>query len=275
MVGQHVEDPVSGGLGESPVFVAESVHRFALNYKKVPYTTVWVQYGDIQTVSKEIGATTADKRPTGEPRYTLPAIRIPATGEVIADSAKIIAYLEEKYPERPLIPAGTLEQQLAFSDQVFGAIGPVSTYPQHTTVQPSGRSSCQPQDMLGFVGGIGYSLMSPSSGAAFERLVRSIDNGPPFAERPPPPPEAWTRVQEGFSRLAQLCGTHKYAFGDHITYADFLAASMLYMLYASVSDERKAEIRKWDGGKWGALTDEFEAAGYTATDRGEVYVAHA
>jgi glutathione S-transferase len=140
MVGQHLEDPVSGSLGECPVFVAESMYRFALNYKRVPYTTIWVEYADIQTVSKEIGATTTEKRPTGEPRYTLPAIRIPATGEVIADSAKIIAYLEEKYPEQPLIPAGTLEQQLAFSDQIFGAIGPVSIHSIHMHNRPAADS---------------------------------------------------------------------------------------------------------------------------------------
>jgi glutathione S-transferase len=129
--------------------------------------------------------------------------------------------------------------------------------------------------MFGIVAFNGYSLMTPRNGAAFERLVRTIDNGPPLAERSVPPPEAWTRVQEGFSRLAQLYGTHKYVFGEHVTYADFLVASVLFMLHPSVSDERKADIRKWDSGKWGALMDEFEAAGYTATDRGEVYVAHA
>jgi hypothetical protein len=84
---------------------------------------VWVEYADIQTISNEHGAVASEKRPTGEPRHTLPAIRNSATGEFIADSAKIIAYLEEKYPERPLVPAGTLEQQVAFSNQIFGIIG--------------------------------------------------------------------------------------------------------------------------------------------------------
>jgi glutathione S-transferase len=129
--------------------------------------------------------------------------------------------------------------------------------------------------MLGFVGGATHARMSPRSGAAFERIVQLVQPGLPLAERPPPPPEDWARVQEGFSRLAQLYGTHKYVFGDHITYADLLVASMLYMLYSSVSDERKADIRKWDSGKWRAMMNEFEAAGYTATDRGEVYVAPA
>jgi glutathione S-transferase len=105
------------------VLTVAACTSLALNYKKVPYTTVWVQYSDIQTVLKEIGATPTDKRPTGEDRYTLPTIRNPATGEVISDSAKIIAYLEEKYPERPLIPQGTLEQQVAFSNQIIGVVG--------------------------------------------------------------------------------------------------------------------------------------------------------
>jgi glutathione S-transferase len=118
--------------------------------------------------------------------------------------------------------------------------------------------------------------MSPRSTAALERFFRSMDNGPPFAERPPPSPEAWTRVQEGFSRLVvQQYGSHKYAFGDSITYADFVVAGVLYCLYREVSDAQKADMRAWDGGRWGALMDELEAAGYTATDRGEVYAAPA
>jgi hypothetical protein len=108
------------------VLTVAACTSLALNYKKVPYTTVWVQYGDIQMAMKEIGATPTDKRPTGEDRYTLPTIRNPATGEVISDSAKIIAYLEEKYPERPLIPQGTFEQQIAFSATGIFAVGPVS-----------------------------------------------------------------------------------------------------------------------------------------------------
>jgi glutathione S-transferase len=97
--------------------------RLALNYKKVPYTTVWVQYADIQTAMKDIGASPTGKRPTGEDRYTLPTIRNPNTGEVISDSPKIMAYLEEKYPERPLIPQGTLEQQTSAPVSFIGPVG--------------------------------------------------------------------------------------------------------------------------------------------------------
>lgn len=97
--------------------------RLVLNYKKVPYKTVWVEYADIQTLSKEIGAQPTDKRPNGEPRYTLPAIRITSTGEVIADSAKILQHVEVKYPENPLIPPGTLDEQLAFSEKIMMTLG--------------------------------------------------------------------------------------------------------------------------------------------------------
>jgi hypothetical protein len=113
------------GLSLSTLTVVTRI-RLALNYKKVPYTTVWVENADIQTAMKEIGATPTAKRPTGEDRCTLPTIRNPATGEVISDSAKIIAYLEEKYPERALIPQGTLEQQVAFSRDIIPVIGRVS-----------------------------------------------------------------------------------------------------------------------------------------------------
>jgi hypothetical protein len=97
--------------------------RFVSNYKKVPYTTVWAEYSDAQKASQEIGAESTGKRANGEPKYTLPAIRDPSTGEAIADSVKIVQYLEAKYPDKPLIPSGEFEQQVGFEGQIFNIIG--------------------------------------------------------------------------------------------------------------------------------------------------------
>jgi glutathione S-transferase len=115
--------------------------------------------------------------------------------------------------------------------------------------------------------------MSPQSAAAWERVIRSFDNGPPFAERPRPTAESWQNLRGSFTRFAQQYEGHKYRFGDHITYADLVIAALLLALDGSATKEQRAEFRTWDDGRWAALIEEVQGAGYTATDHGEFYVA--
>jgi glutathione S-transferase len=114
--------------------------------------------------------------------------------------------------------------------------------------------------------------MTPRNREAFERVIREADGGPPLAERPVPTSENFKRLQESFTRLSELCGDKKYVFGDDLTYADFILASFLVMLVATLPEEEKNQFLAWDGGRWKALLDEFENAGYMATDHGELYV---
>ncbi|KAF4617880.1 hypothetical protein D9613_006292 [Agrocybe pediades] len=81
--------------------------RFCLNYKGIPYNTVWVEYPDIEELSKKLGL-----KPTGKAfwdaskdYYSLPAIHDPSTGVYIselnairpADSAKHVTCRGGKY----------------------------------------------------------------------------------------------------------------------------------------------------------------------------------
>jgi glutathione S-transferase len=102
--------------------------RLHLAYKRIPYETVWVEFGDIQKFAKDIGATPTEKNADGTDRYTFPIIRVRETGQVVSESFNISKYLDEKYPDRPLIPAGTEAQQSAFADSITGLVGMVSTY---------------------------------------------------------------------------------------------------------------------------------------------------
>ncbi|KAG1743400.1 hypothetical protein EDB19DRAFT_1698208 [Suillus lakei] len=76
--------------------------RFCLGYKGLPYTTVWVEFEDIpMTMKCKVGASTTEGG-----RYTLPVIKDPNTGSVVADSLAIAEYLDKNYPEKPIIPRG-------------------------------------------------------------------------------------------------------------------------------------------------------------------------
>ncbi|KAG2358175.1 hypothetical protein BDR07DRAFT_1473211 [Suillus spraguei] len=75
--------------------------RFCLGHKGLPYEVVWVEFCDIAATMKAIGAS-----PTAGKRYTVPVIKDPNTGALVSDSHAIAKYLDETYPDKPLIPRG-------------------------------------------------------------------------------------------------------------------------------------------------------------------------
>jgi glutathione S-transferase len=101
--------------------------RLTLIYKRIPYETVRVEFRDIQHTMKEIGAPPTGTGPDGTSTYSLPVIRDPATGKIISESFRIAQYLDEKYPDRRVIPTGTDGQQSAFAENMNAIIGMVSS----------------------------------------------------------------------------------------------------------------------------------------------------
>ena len=85
-----------------------------MNYKGVPYKTEWVEMPDITPKLKEIGGAPTKKKDSQD-FYTLPAIHDSDTGRVITESTNIAAYLDEKYPDRPLLFPKEIETHAAVS----------------------------------------------------------------------------------------------------------------------------------------------------------------
>lgn len=97
-----------------------------LNYKKIPYRTVWIDYADIQDGLKELGAPPTGTKPDGcTPWYSLPTIYDPNTSKFVADSIEIAKYLESQYPTpgRQVIPSDTEQEQLQFVQTVGQYLG--------------------------------------------------------------------------------------------------------------------------------------------------------
>ena len=67
-------------------------HRIALNYKRLPYRTEWVEYPDIEATLRAIGGAPTAKVSLNDgsggkkDHYTLPAIHDSHTNAVITDS---------------------------------------------------------------------------------------------------------------------------------------------------------------------------------------------
>ncbi|KAL8718597.1 MAG: hypothetical protein Q9225_004282 [Loekoesia sp. 1 TL-2023] len=90
--------------------------RLALNYKRLPYRTHWLEYPEIEPHLKSLGI---PPNPSGiMSAYTVPTIRLPS-GAYITDSKKIAAVLEEKYPSPPLHLDAP---QLAKVEELFSAL---------------------------------------------------------------------------------------------------------------------------------------------------------
>ncbi|RAL65694.1 hypothetical protein DID88_005362 [Monilinia fructigena] len=71
--------------------------RLLLNYKEIPYKTIWIEYPDITPTFKSLGIT---PNPTGIP-YTIPTIRLPDS-TYHQDSYSIASTLDASYPDPSL-----------------------------------------------------------------------------------------------------------------------------------------------------------------------------
>ncbi|KAF8493149.1 hypothetical protein JB92DRAFT_3090396 [Gautieria morchelliformis] len=69
--------------------------RYALNYKGVPYKTVWIEYPEIEPTMRSIGAAPTKKKPDGSPWYTIPVITYPtpSTGALFPPGTKALQQL--------------------------------------------------------------------------------------------------------------------------------------------------------------------------------------
>src|SRR5690349_15659971 len=73
--------------------------RYALNFKNVDYSSVFVDILDIPTVRKGLGVPAGRKFPDGSDYYTLPVLIDSTTGAKVGDSFDIAVYLQKTYPD--------------------------------------------------------------------------------------------------------------------------------------------------------------------------------
>jgi glutathione S-transferase len=247
--------------------------RLTLNYKRVPYKTVWVESADIQRAMKEAGAVplSGGKWPDGVERYSVPAIKDPDTGKVLSDSFEIAQYLDEKFPDRPtLVPKGTEAQQAKFSENVPALLHPVYIY-SIITLLIFIKHLLQSLAAAGTY--ITWAKLSEYGKPAFEETMRQIDGGPPFAERPVPTDADFEKMDNVFERLAEAIDAHGgkngRLYGDQTTFADFAVGAVFQWLRHILSQERFEKLLQLNGDRWKKLVDEHVE--YTNVDEGVVY----
>ena len=226
------------GTVECDIRLSEITSRVVLNYKGIPYRTEWVEYPDIEAVSKKLGIKPTGRKRDGSPLYTLPAIHDPSTGVYIADSFVIADYLEKTYPDTPLVfPNETAGLQRAFIttfekniDSVWSFIIPATNF-----------------------------RLNPASEEYFRR-TREISFGQKLEDVIPTGntrTEEWGKFEQGLTKIHSYLALTKgpYMLGDTISWSDFVLFSFIYwfkLIWGEDSKEWK-DIASWNDGRWEAL----------------------
>ncbi|KAJ7506937.1 hypothetical protein B0H11DRAFT_1973438 [Mycena galericulata] len=216
--------------------------RYALNFKGLPYKTVWIEYPEIEALCKEIGAAPTSKKADGRPHFTLPVIHDPSTGAVISDSGKIAEYLDTTYPDKPrLMPLGTTGFHRAFD---------AGAHPLIASVYPYGLPASQAR-------------LNPSSAEYFRR-TREVSWGKTLENLTPKGEEdavQWKKLKDGFGTLDEWIKangeTSPYLMGDALCYADMWMAAYINWIKLVLPD-RWEDVKSWHDGRWGKLLQEME-----------------
>ena len=217
--------------------------RYCLNYKGIPYKTIWVEYPDIAATCERLGVCTYKRDGTpGNPRYTLPVIHDPKTGQSIAESRHIVKYLDETYPDTPrLIPPGTQTLQTAF-------------YYEYEDKHLEGLTNFVIPQTASILNPRSYEYFNETRSKWF-KVDRVEDIYPKGEEKV----KLWNEWKEEWGAVDKWMKDSEtlLVMEDTITWADFVVAAWVIWcrcIWGADSEEWK-EIANWHGGRWGRLLE--------------------
>lgn len=220
-------------------------HRYVLNYKNLKFKTVWVEYPDIESVAKEIGAPpTSTKSQDGTPFYTLPILRDLHNGRVISDSILIADYLDSTYPTTPpVIPVGTYGLFRALDDAITSSF----------TVA-----------MAPFLVPKVLTKLNPASQPYFRR-TREVRFGKKLEDVPPSEEtrdQEWKKVDAALVKITAWYKSPEdvYITGNQLSFADMQIGS--YILFVkTILGEDSYEWKmlcSGQGGRWKRLIEKLK-----------------
>ncbi|EHK99259.1 Thioredoxin-like protein [Glarea lozoyensis ATCC 20868] len=184
--------------------------RLMLNYKEIPYKTVFLEFPDIEPTLKELGLVPSETSTGVRNKYTVPAIHHVPTNTYIMDSLPIAQFLESTYPERP-IPL-TSEHGRQIESEARLVVGKVF----QTTITPRE-----------------IHILSPRSQEYFRR-TREATIGRRLEDlllEPEKEDQLWKGMDDKMRAVSELIMENKdkgpFVLGDQISYTDFFIAGSL------------------------------------------------
>ncbi|KAF8997165.1 hypothetical protein BDQ17DRAFT_1411488 [Cyathus striatus] len=204
--------------------------RFILNYKNLPYKTVYVEFPNIEETSKKLGIPPTSTKKDGSPYYTLPTIYDSSTNKALADSLRIAQYLDATYPDTPaVVMKGTEVLSLAYVDMFYGKFAPLYMCllkPVEKTVTPR---SAEYLSRRSFFGKTWAELMMLTKEDEEEGLKKVK--------------EALTSIDGWFKSAGQ---EGNFIMGEKPMFVDFAVAT-------GVESDVWKEIITWQGKRWGGF----------------------
>ncbi|CAL1712297.1 unnamed protein product [Somion occarium] len=220
--------------------------RYALAFKGLPFKTEWVEYPDIESVSKELGVNPTGTKKDGSPLYTLPLIYDPNTKTTVVDSLEIARYLDKAYPDAPaLFPKNTRTLQTAF----LAAIGAIVMGPLFTTIILATCNNLNPRSAEYF--------RSTREDLFGKKLEEHVPEGGEGTKR-------WKETQEAFNKLASWLdaneGSGAFVMGETISYADIDIASRLIWTKIVLGEDSNewGRFKIWNDGRWDQFLKSLE-----------------
>ncbi|KIK63591.1 hypothetical protein GYMLUDRAFT_57278 [Collybiopsis luxurians FD-317 M1] len=222
--------------------------RFILNYKQLPYHTVFIELADVEVTLRSIGAPPSVFRSDGRPVYSLPVlvdpINAPYAPVVLSNANNIAEYLESTYPRPAVFPAGSRALQSLFShyiQEIFvKPLLPIMIPISHQHLSDRSQHHLRNSSSLSAA----YSPQSHSSSHPI----------PPGPQRE----QAWLAVKEQFDFLDSILAKNNgdgdgiVAMGREVSYADFALCSVLVWI-VRIAPQDWARVRNWHGGRWERL----------------------
>ncbi|KIW25218.1 uncharacterized protein PV07_08415 [Cladophialophora immunda] len=191
--------------------------RLMLNYKQVPYRTIFLEFPDIEPTLKGLGLVPGESSSASKIKYTVPAIHHVPTGSYMMESGPISQFLESTYPDPPVPLTSELGREIeAQARRVLGAVFQASTMPREVNI------------------------LSPRAQEYFRR-TREAMLGHRLEDLldPDREDESWAAAGDGMRAVGQLMQTHQaegpFVLGARPSYTDFFIAGSLQS--ARVVDE--------------------------------------
>ncbi|KAH8115134.1 hypothetical protein DFH11DRAFT_1543820 [Phellopilus nigrolimitatus] len=229
--------------------------RLLLNYKRIPYQIVRIEYPEIEAVSKSVGAPPTGKKVDGRPHYTIPFIVVappaPASTFALSDSPTIAAFLEETFPDPDpqhppaIASAETRVFQSVFRQylrDVFMAVFPVMIHAFASKLTTPEWFITTRKELFG----VSAEQIAPRVGDAEGESA------------------AWTAFENSFDGLAahlDVLGAGNYRLvKSQVTYSEMEMVSLVFCIKRVTPDTAWKKLEGRNGGRWPkllALYDEY------------------
>jgi glutathione S-transferase len=196
-----------------------------------------VEFKDIpMTMKCKVGASTTEGG-----RYTLPVIKDPNTGSVVADSLAIAEYLDKTYPEKPIIPRGANVLmplfEPAYCRVAYGKAVKLILTKTLEIMNDSNREYFI-RTRLELLGETRWEVVSEENvQQQWEDLKKGLDEI-----------DKWYQKSGG-----------KWIMGDTFSFADMVVACRIMWWNTIFDEDQVRELHSWNDGRWARLLADVNA----------------